>query len=156
MFKRGFKLMKNSKFQIYTGEGKGKTTAAIGLAIRASSYNKKIYFISLLKHQLTGEEIFFKKTPNIAFKKFGPKEFIINGKVKKKHIEKINKAEKYINKIIDSKKIDFLILDEMNLVNYYNIISLEKTKEIIKKCKLKNIELIFTGRNVNKIGRAHV
>jgi len=142
--------MKNSKFQIYTGDGKGKTTAAIGLAIRASGYNKKIYFISLLKHQLTGEEKVFKKQKNITFKKFGIKEFIINNKVTPKHVKEINKAEKYIKKIIDSKEIDLLILDEMNIVNYYNLISLEKTKDIIKKCKLKNIELIFTGRNASK------
>jgi cob(I)alamin adenosyltransferase len=98
--------LENSKFQIYTGCGKGKTTAAIGLGIRAIGRNKKVYFIQLLKYQESGEEKILKNLKNFTFKKFGFKEFIINNNIKPEHRIQINKAIKYIDYILNKKKFD--------------------------------------------------
>jgi len=141
----------NSKFHIYTGNGKGKTTSAVGLCVRAAGRNKKIYFIQFLKKKTTGEEKILKSIDNIIFKKFGFKEYIINKQINKKHIEETKKGIKYINILLNSSEnIDLLILDEFNLIIYYNLLTLKEVNEIIYKCKQKDIELIFTGRNANK------
>lgn len=144
--------MTYNKLQIYTGDGKGKTTSAIGLLIRALGYDKKIVFVQFLKNQITGEELFFKKykIKNLTFKKYGSEKFILNKKIKEKDISEAKKAIDFIENEIENKKFDILILDEINVVIYYKLIDIKKIKEIIKKCKNKKIELIFTGRKLNK------
>lgn len=142
--------MFSSKFHVYTGNGKGKTTASVGLAIRASkTYN--VIYIKLLKFKESGEDTFLKNNPNIIFKKFGTNQFIINSKPTNEHKEVISKAIKYIFDILSSNnKLDLLILDEINLVIYYNLIDFDDVIKIINICKEKNIELVFTGRNFDK------
>jgi len=142
--------MSYGKFQIYTGDGKGKTTAAIGLSIRAAGRGAKVYFVQFLKNQKTGEQNTLPLIKNITFKRFGFKEFIINNKILKEHIETTKKAILYVDKILNKEKINVLILDELNIILYYNLITIEKVKEIINICKQKNIELIITGRKPNK------
>ncbi len=140
------------KLQVYTGNGKGKTTSALGLTIRALGYNKKVYFIQFLKNKATGEELFFKNNniDNLIFKKFGSEKFIFNKKIKEEDILEANKAIKYVQEIIISKKIDLLILDEINLIIYYKLIDLSQILNIIDQCMKKNIEVVITGRKLNK------
>lgn len=143
--------MTYNKLQVYTGNGKGKTTSALGLSIRALGYNKKVCFVQFLKNQKTGEELFFKNNniKNIIFKKFGSEKFIINKKIKKKDVVLAKKGINFVNEIINKKNIDLLILDEINLVIYYNLIDVLEILEIIKKCKNKKIEIVLTGRKLN-------
>lgn len=142
--------MELGKIHVFTGNGKGKTTSSIGFAIRALARGYKVYFIQLLKKQKTGEEIILSKLQNIVFKKFGSKKFIVNKNILKEHLKEIEKAKKYIFKILKNKKIDILILDELNIILYYNLITITEVKEIINICKEKKIELIITGRYANK------
>jgi len=143
-------LLERGYIQIYTGDGKGKTTCAIGLAIRATGYDKQIAFIQFFKLK-SGEDKILKMQKNILFKKFGCKKFIINKKILPEHKKQAKKGIDFVLKILNSnKKIDILILDEINIVIYYNLASIKTINEIINKCKQKNIELIFTGRNAKK------
>jgi len=135
-------------FSIYTGGGKGKTTSAIGLIIRAIGASKKIALIQFLKPDKSAEESIL-KTLNVKIKRFGKTGFIIT-KPKKEDIKEARRAINYINKIIDNNETDLLVLDEINLAIYFKLISIEDAKEIINKCKEKNIELVFTGRNASK------
>jgi len=135
-------------FSIYTGGGKGKTTASIGLIIRAKGANKRVYFIQFLKSKKSSEENILCKL-NIKVKRFGTNDFIIN-KPSKLDINKAQEAIVYINKIIKNKNIDLLVLDEINLAIYFKLISLKDANEIIKECNSRNIELVFTGRFANK------
>jgi len=134
-------------FSIYTGGGKGKTTASIGLIIRAKGANKQVCLIQFLKSNKSCEEGILNKL-DIKVKRFGGKEFIIN-KPSKEDIKKAQKAINYIYKTIKEDKIDLLVLDEINLAIYFELVSLQDAKKIVKECDLKNIELVFTGRNAN-------
>jgi cob(I)alamin adenosyltransferase len=142
--------MKFGKVHVYTGNGKGKTSCAIGLSIRAAGRDYKVYFIQFLKYKKSGEEEILSQIKNITFKKFGFKEFIKNNQILKEHIKIIEKGKKYLKEILNKEKIDILILDEINLLNYYNLISIQEIKEIINICKQKKVELILTGRKASK------
>jgi cob(I)alamin adenosyltransferase len=133
-------------FSIYTGEGKGKTTASIGLLIRSKGAGLNCCLVEFLKKQKSSEDkILFKL--KIRFKKFGTNKFIDKANIKDKL--EASKAIKYIHKIMNT-RINLLVLDEINLAIYYNLVSIDQAKEIIEICKQKNIELVFTGRYANK------
>jgi len=134
-------------FIIYTGNGKGKTTASIGQLIRGKGAGLNCYLIKFLKKQESSEDHILSKL-GIYNKSFGSNNFII--KPKKSDEVQALKAIKYVRKLIDTKKIDLLVLDEINLTIYYNLVSIKKIKKIINACKNKQIELIFTGRYANK------
>lgn len=65
-------MQEKGMIHIYTGDGKGKTTAAIGLAIRAAGHGKRIFFVQFLKGRETGELEILKKIPNITVHRVNP------------------------------------------------------------------------------------
>jgi cob(I)alamin adenosyltransferase len=137
-------------FQVYTGNGKGKTSASIGVAVRALGNNQRVIFISFFKKKVTGEEKIFKKQKNLTYKKFGTKDFVYDVPTEKQRTE-IKKGITYLNNILDkNNKIDLLVLDEFNLVIFYKLIELKEVINVINICKKRRIELVFTGRNANK------
>jgi len=136
-------------FHIYTGDGKGKTTCAFGLAIRYAGWKKKVLIVKLLKNKLSGEDIFLKNNSKITIKMFGSEKFVFS-KPGKKDIVEINSAMQYIKKILNSKKhVDLLIIDEICVAMYFGLISISQAKEIISLCNKKDIELVFTGRKAD-------
>jgi cob(I)alamin adenosyltransferase len=132
------------KIHIYTGNGKGKTTAALGLALRAVGAGFKVYIVQFLKAQDYSELNSLKKLPAVTVKRFGQKSFIyqvggINDKVEAK------KAMVFSRHILKSGKFDLVILDEIFLASFFKLI---KVSEIIKliKARSKSVELVLTGR----------
>ena len=137
---------------IYTGNGKGKTTSAFGLAMRASGQGLKVIIFQFLKPKslVTGEEISAKKIKNVKlvkyeqehpmFAKYGAKglgEREIKKSVKKAMIEAKN--------AILSKKYKMVILDEIINAIDQGFASKKEFLELIKKAP-KDIELVLTGR----------
>ncbi len=135
-------------FTIYTGNGKGKTTASLGLLIRAKGAGFNCYLVKFLKKQENSENSILSKL-GIPYKMFGSNKFIID-KPTKIDKEEASKAIMYVQKLIDTKKIDLLVLDEINLLIYYKLFSIRKIKQIISVCEEKEIELVFTGRYASK------
>jgi len=130
--------------QVYTGNGKGKTTAALGLALRASGAGKKVYICQFAKGRLYNEIKTLKKISNIKIEQFGRRCFI------KKSLDKIDvklalAGLEAVKKIISSKKHQLIILDEINIAVKYKLIPLGDLIELIKKTP-RNIEIILTGR----------
>jgi cob(I)alamin adenosyltransferase len=132
---------------IYTGEGKGKTTSAIGLAARALGRNLKVKIIQLFKRD-TGEYFILKSKINyVQFKPLHPffKKYSGDGlKELKNEFMKFWKAETK-----DIKKYDVLIIDELSSALNWKIIDEKTIIDFINK-KPKKLELIFTGRNFPK------
>ncbi len=130
--------------QLYTGNGKGKTTAALGLALRASGWNKKIIIIQFMKKWEYGEVKAIEKINNITLYQTGTRDFVdINNPAK---ID-ISEAQRGISLAYEAIKrnVDILILDEIVVAAYFKLIEYNDIFNIIDKKPL-GMELILTGR----------
>lgn len=135
---------------IYTGDGKGKTTAALGLAFRAAGWNQKVAIIQFIKgYKNIGEWKIIKRIPEIdIFQSFDDKIMAI-GKPEEKHSNFSALTLKLAKKIIRMKKYDVVILDEINNAISHNLV---EVGEIVKLLTEKPAELtvVLTGRNAPK------
>ena len=138
---------------VYTGKGKGKTTAALGIALRATGYKKKICMIQFIKGSWHYGEMDSSKRlePEFEMVAIG-KGFvgIIDDKSPKIDHENVAKeAIKISNEKIQSGKYDIVILDEINYAVNLNLISLEDVLDLINS-KPQNVDLVLTGNYVKK------
>ncbi|MFH1621877.1 MAG: cob(I)yrinic acid a,c-diamide adenosyltransferase [Candidatus Omnitrophota bacterium] len=144
---------------VYYGKGKGKTSAALGLILRAAGYKKRIYLFQFLKPKdlFSGEHASIQKLPNVRQIRFSQKHPIFMIKDKEKQIGKlrlhVKKSMVKLNNIIKSKRFDVLVCDEMlNLIDC-GLIKEDDIVNIFKKIKQKK-EIILTGRTKpNKLSR---
>jgi len=130
--------------QVYTGDGKGKTTAALGLALRASGHGMSVKFIQFVKGIPTGEHSFAAK--------YHPFEIVQLGKGDcfKKDNDILEKEAKevfnYAREQIMSNSYDMVILDEIFVALHINLITLKDVLELMES-KPESTELVMTGRN---------
>ena len=131
--------------QVYTGNGKGKTTAAMGLALRAVGAGKKIFIAQFAKGMHYSElESISKFLPAIKLKQYGLGCFIFNAP-KQADIDAANVGLKEAEEAITSGEYDIIILDEANIAVHYNLFSVQKLIEVIEK-RNRTTEVIITGR----------
>ncbi|HEK86730.1 MAG: cob(I)yrinic acid a,c-diamide adenosyltransferase [Candidatus Saccharicenans sp.] len=133
--------------QVYTGEGKGKTTAALGLAFRAAGRGFKTYFGQFLKGQPTGEIMSAKKlAPLIKIEQFGRKKFI---KVTENFEEEDYKlAAEGLEKCLEamlSGEYQIIVLDEINVAMNLGLLSEDQVHKFLDK-KPDEVEVVLTGR----------
>ena len=138
---------------VYTGGGKGKTTAALGLALRAIGYNHKVCMIQFIKGSWHYGEMDSAKRlePELELIAVG-KGFvgIIDDKSPREDHEKIaEEAIKICMEKINSKKFDVLILDEINYAVDLGLIKIEQVIELIKM-KPDDLDLVLTGNNAKQ------
>jgi len=135
------------KVHIYTGNGKGKTTAALGLALRAIGAGYKVYIIQFLKSQDYSELKSLKPLKKVTLKRFGQKSFIYS-KGNKVDNSEAKKALTWSKKIIKSNKFNVVILDEVFLATWFRLVKVGDLVKLIKS-KPKNVELVLTGRKAS-------
>lgn len=133
--------------QVYTGHGKGKTTAALGLALRAAGHGLHIYIAQFLKGQTYGELFSVKKlAPLIKIEQFGRRGFI--HVTRNPDEEDIKRAKRGLKKCLEamlSKKYQIIILDEINVAVYFNLLAEKEVHEFLDQKPLE-VEIIMTGR----------
>ena len=130
--------------QVYTGNGKGKTTASLGLALRAAGAGLKVYIGQFIKGKNYSELKALQKIKNVKIEQFGRGCFI-RKMPDKKDIALAGKGLQKIEKIIAQGIYDVLILDEINIALNLNLLKLEDVISLIKRTPRKT-ELILTGR----------
>jgi len=131
--------------QVYTGNGKGKTTAALGLSIRALGAGKKVFIGQFAKSKHYSElETIEKLLKNITIKQFGMGCFIFE-KPKEEDIQAAQNGLKEITSIIESDEYDVIILDEANIAVHYNLITADELISAINR-RSQRTEIIITGR----------
>jgi cob(I)alamin adenosyltransferase len=130
---------------VYTGNGKGKTTAAMGLALRAVGAGKKVFIAQFAKGMHYSElDSIAQFLPAITLKQFGLGCFIFNAP-QQADIDAANDGLKEVENAIHSGKYDVIILDEANIAVFYNLFSVETLIEIIHQ-RHHSTEIIITGR----------
>ncbi len=127
---------------VYTGNGKGKTTAAIGAAIRAVGHGKKVVMVEFMKGQKTGE--LNVKIPNFEIYQFGRKEFVIEPTEEDKKLAE--EALDFADLKIKEENPFLLILDEVNVAVHMGLIDAKRVIEVARKAK----NVILTGRYAPK------
>lgn len=137
---------------IYTGDGKGKTTAALGLAMRARGHGMKVMYVYFHKDPRRwgcGEYNILKKI-GVNVKCFSKKHPRFNRGVKPEHIRKeCLKGLKFIKKIYQENRYDMLILDEINISLRDNFLEEDEILDILRN-KPEKLELVLTGRGAAK------
>lgn len=137
-------LLEKGYIHVYTGNGKGKTTAALGLSLRAVCAGKKVFFGQFIKGMEYSELHAQNILHNFKIEQFGRNCFIYN----QPQEEDIRKAEDGLNKIeeiLTSGDYDIVVLDELNIALHYKLFSVDRVIEILKNRK-SNIEVVITGR----------
>jgi cob(I)alamin adenosyltransferase len=131
--------------QVYTGNGKGKTTAAFGLALRAAGAGLKVYIAQFVKGMHYSEINSLAKLEEfITIKQYGRNCFIYK-EPEKEDIRVAQEGLKEVKEIMCSGKYQMIILDEANIATYYNLFSVDELLDFIR-AKPEDVELVITGR----------
>lgn len=133
---------------VYTGNGKGKTTAALGLALRSIGYGKRVVLVQFMKGRENGEILAAKKIPGLEIYQFGRKDFVDPKKPKKEDLDLAKMGLEFAKKTA-KKKPDVLILDEINVAVKFGLLKLEDVLKLINATP-KNTTLVLTGRYAPK------
>jgi cob(I)alamin adenosyltransferase len=137
--------------QVYTGNGKGKTTAALGLAFRAMGCGVRTYVGQFMKGQKYSELDAALKVPEfITIEQFGKDTFVhVKYPPLPEDIELVQKGLARVKQAIKSRKYNIVVLDEITTAFHFNLLSIEDMLDLIKS-KPDGVELIFTGRYAPK------
>jgi len=130
--------------QVYTGNGKGKTTASLGLALRASGAGLKVFIGQFLKGRAYSELSALKKIKNIRIEQFGNNHFI-RQKPSPKDKESAAKGLERISEVILGGSYEMVIMDEVNVAIAFGLLRAEDVIKIIRNTPAR-IELVLTGR----------
>jgi cob(I)alamin adenosyltransferase len=132
--------------EIFTGEGKGKTSAALGAIIRALGHDFRVYIVFFMKGDFPyGEQKILCRLPNCTVERFGFQEFTDPAHVKPEEKAEAWKALKAARKAMLSRKYDVVILDEVNVAAAWKLIDVGDLIRLIKD-RPDKVELILTGR----------
>jgi cob(I)alamin adenosyltransferase len=132
--------------QVYTGDGKGKTTAALGLAVRAAGAGLKVFIAQFIKMGEYSEISALKRFSDlITIEQYGLGRFI-KGTPSPGDIQAAQKGLERIKNIIDSREYHVIILEEANVAVTCGLFSVEDLLKIIDT-KPDDLEIVITGRN---------
>ena len=145
---------------ILTGNGKGKTTSALGMGVRAAGAGMKVFMIQFLKTGVSSENKIIKKIKNFQVKSFGRPGFFLpekelkkNPQLKKLGVKPFSKKDfdlakngfELAKKIAKENRSNLLILDEINLAIHSGLISEKKVLDFLRENKGK-MDIVLTGR----------
>jgi cob(I)alamin adenosyltransferase len=137
--------MRKGYVQVYTGNGKGKTTAALGLAVRAAGAGLRIFFAQFIKKRKCSEHVLLEELQDrITVKQYG-RGFILSKKPTAADIKAAREGYEEVKKILLSKEYELVVLDEANVAVHYGLLTPQDILELIAS-KPKNVELVITGR----------
>lgn len=156
--------------QVYTGNGKGKTTAAIGLAIRALGAGKRVLLLQFMKSKVYSEHnILPQISPDLHLETLGKPFFVAKegsltaeklakwgsevvvfppGKPPADYVAVAVQGIARAKAAVSNGKYDLVILDEINVAMFFELVSWQQVEDVINS-KLENVELVLTGRGAS-------
>jgi cob(I)alamin adenosyltransferase len=143
--------LKQGAFQIYTGEGKGKSTASMGLMLRALGCGFRVYYLRMMKPRWKTGELLICPTlhPNLTYKNVEQDWILSRSKNIPQHVEAMRVAlaaeMDELEGILVGGSYDLVIADEINYCIHRELISVERAVALVEKRPF-HVELVFTGR----------
>lgn len=133
--------------QVYTGDGKGKTTASLGLAFRACGHGLKVLMVQFMKgdHEY-GEVKAAKFLPGFEIKQVGRDCFVNFADPDPIDVSMLCDGWQLAKKAVLSKEYDMVILDEINIAMYAKLLPTSEVVDFLKNNDLKHVEVVLTGR----------
>ena len=120
--------------QVYTGDGKGKTTCALGLALRAAGQGFKVYIVQFLKGRETGESrAVARLAPEVTLRYFGRPGLVNLRAPAPEDLALVREAWEVARQVLAAGEYDLVILDEINLALTYNLVPLEEALEVLRQ-----------------------
>lgn len=132
--------------QVYTGEGKGKTTAALGLALRAWGHGLRVGVVQFMKRGEDYGEVLALRKMGIEVFQFGSGKLIAKGKHCQDDLDCAKRALDLSRSLLRSGEFDLLILDEVNVALYFGLIDIEEVLGALRQ-RDSGVEVVCTGRN---------
>ncbi len=138
--------LKNGFTHVYTGNGKGKTTAALGLALRASGANLKVFILQIMKNFPYSELKSIALLGNIRLEQTGNDSFVLEKRLpNEKEKSEVKRKLKEVKTLMKWEEYDIFILDEICVAAYFKLVDVKDIIDIIEQ-KPGNVELVLTGR----------
>jgi len=131
---------------VYTGNGKGKTTAAIGLALRSLGRGRRVALLQFLKGRETGEIKGLARFENCKIRQFGTEDLITEGAAGEIDRQLAEEGCLWAEEILRDKSADLVILDEINVALHMKLVEITRVTDLIANCP-PEIEMVLTGRN---------
>lgn len=135
------------KVHVITGAGKGKTTAAFGLAMRAAGHGLRVCVIQFLKTgETTGEVLYARKAGGMEIVQFGTGWFVDPKHVTVEDQSCARDALSFAGERLKKEECDLLVLDEVNVAVSFGLLSSEEVLSMLRS-RSEGIEVVLTGRN---------
>ncbi len=135
--------------QIFTGDGKGKTSAAIGAVVRALGHGLRVYIAFFMKGaHPSGEYHILSQLPNVTMDSFGTRGFVDPKNIKPEEKGEAKRALTAARKAMLSGGYDLVVLDEVNVAVAFKLVELDEVLKLIDD-KPEGVELILTGRRAD-------
>ena len=132
--------------QVFTGNGKGKTSAALGAVLRAAGHGMRVFIVFFMKGEYPyGEFSSLSRIPNVDVASFGFRSLTDPANIKPEEIEQAELALSAARQAMLSGNYDLVVLDEVNVAAKFKLIELDEVIKLISE-KPPNVELILTGR----------
>jgi len=155
-------VLEHGYIQIYTGDGKGKTTASLGLALRAIGHGWKVLIIQFTKGEHSTDyygEIASASNlmPNLEVAQFGLDRVVYSHNVSMEDYKEAKRGWQFAKDAINSNKYQLIILDEINICADLGMIKISEVKETLQN-KPQNLEIVLTGRRAHPelVAMAHL
>ena len=135
------------RVHVITGLGKGKTTAAFGLALRAAGHGLRVCIVQFMKTgETTGEVIATKGIERIQVAQFGSGSFVGGSSATDEDRRSARKAVSYARRRAADGKCDLLVLDEVNVAVFFGLVSEREVLDLLES-RAEGVEVVLTGRN---------
>jgi cob(I)alamin adenosyltransferase len=137
--------------EVFTGDGKGKTSAALGITLRAAGHGRRVYIVFFMKGNFPyGEQKILATLPGVKFACFGSEKFVNPADIKPEEKQEAGRALRAAREAVNSLEYDIVILDEVNVAVAWKLLDIAEVVDLIEN-KPERVDLILTGRGADPL-----